>query len=73
MIRGKGGDLSVLVHGDDFVATGSRRDIKEFRQALAKRFTVKDKVIGSRSDLGEVQETRVLNIIIWWAPMGLGV
>ena len=29
---------------------------------------MKDKVIGSRPDLGEIQETRVLNIILRWAP-----
>ena len=44
--------------------------MREFRQALAKRFTVKDKVIGSRADLGELQETRVLNRIIRWTPRG---
>ena len=57
--RGRVEGVSVLVHGDDFVATGNRRDIAEFRKALANIFTVKDKVIGSRADLGEVQETRV--------------
>ena len=62
--------VSVLVHGDDFVATGDRKEIAEFRKALARRFTVKDKVIGSRADLGEVQETRVLNRIIRWTPKG---
>ena len=62
--------VSVLVHGDDFVATGNRAEIKDFRQALAKRFTVKDKVIGSRPDLGEIQETRVLNRILRWTPRG---
>ena len=62
--------ISVLIHGDDFVATGSREDIKQFRQAIAGRFTVKDKIVGSRSDLGELQETRVLNRIIRWTSRG---
>ena len=31
---------------------------------MANRFTVKDNVIGLRSDLGEAQETRILNRII---------
>ena len=61
---------SPLVHGDDFVATGSREDIKQFRQAIAGIFTVKDKIVGSRSDLGELQETRVLNRIIRWTAKG---
>ena len=67
---GKIEGVSVLVHGDDFVATGNREDIAEFRKALARRFTVKDKVIGSRADLGELQETRVLNRIIRWTTKG---
>ena len=63
-------DISVLIHGDDFVAAGSREDIKQFRQAIAGRFTVKDNLVGSRSDLGELQETRVLNRIIRWTQKG---
>ena len=58
------GKISVLVHGDDFVATGGREDIAEFRSALRKRFTVKDKIVGSRKDLGEIAETRILNRIV---------
>ena len=44
--------------------------MREFRQALAKRFTVKDKVLGAGANLGELQETRVLNRIIRWTPRG---
>ena len=32
--KGKKGKLVVLVHGDDFVASGNRADIAEFRQSL---------------------------------------
>ena len=63
-------DISVLIHGDDFVATGSREDINQFRQEIAVRFTVKDNIVGSRSDLGELHETRVLNRIIRWTQKG---
>ena len=37
------GDLTMLVHGDDFVATGEREAIAKSRKSLKKRFTVKDK------------------------------
>ena len=64
------GKLTVLVHGDDFVASGSRGDIDEFRQALRRRFTVKDKIVGPRIDRGDVNETRILNRIVRWTHRG---
>ena len=37
----------MLVHGDDFVASGERSKILKFQKQLAKRFTIKHKVVGS--------------------------
>ena len=54
----KPGSMSVLIHGDDFVAVGYRADVYEFKKAIAGRFTVKDKVIGMDTSRGEIQETR---------------
>ena len=53
-----------MIHGDDFIAVGDRAEIATFRKLIANRFTVKDKVVGLRSDLGETRETRILNRII---------
>ena len=53
------GSMSVLIHGDDFVAVGYRADVYEFRKAIAGRFTVRDKIIGMDTSRGEIQETRV--------------
>ena len=39
--------IKVLVHGDDFVAVGERSKILLFKEQLAKRFTIKSKVVGS--------------------------
>ena len=39
--------IKVLVHGDDFVATGERSKIRTFKEQLAKRFTIKSKIVGS--------------------------
>ena len=36
----------------------------KFRTQIAGRFTVKDKIVGSRADLGEIQEARILNRIL---------
>ena len=60
----------MLIHGDDCVAVGYRQDIYEFRKALAGRFTVKDKVLGTDVRRGEVKETRVLNRILRIKPEG---
>ena len=34
-------NIKVLVHGDDFVASGERSRIHAFREQLAKMFTIK--------------------------------
>ena len=39
--------IQVLVHGDDFVASGGRSKIRKFQKQLATRFTIKSKVVGS--------------------------
>ena len=44
-------DVKVLVHGDDFVASGGRSKILRFQKQLATRFTIKSKVVGSGSHL----------------------
>ena len=39
--------VAVLVHGDDFVATGSRKDVLNFnKSALEKRFEIKSILVG---------------------------
>ena len=63
----------MLVHGDDYVAVGERDEIGNFRKQVANRFTVKDKIVGMRTDLGEVVETRILNRIVRVTKDGLGV
>ena len=62
--------VKVMIHGDDFIAVGARDEISAFRRHVASRFTVKDKVIGSRPDLGELAETRILNRIVRHTPEG---
>ena len=40
-------NIKVLVHGDDFVASGERSRIRNFKEQLARRFTIKSKIVGS--------------------------
>ena len=62
--------IAVLVHGDDFVATCLRGYIRELRKVIAGIFTVKDKIMGSKHEMGELSETRVLNRILRWTSSG---
>ena len=54
--------LHALVHGDDFVTTGSREQAQWFMLALGRHMTIKTTVVGHRRN--EVQETRILNRVI---------
>ena len=64
----KARSIKVMVHGDDFVSSGSRSSLKWFRGQLEKRFEVKTKVIGTGE--GEVPEARVLSRIIRVSEQG---
>eukprot|EP00973_Karenia_brevis_P031298 4319995-Karenia_brevis.AAC.1 len=55
-------NLKTLVHGDDFVTSGHRRDASWLREELQKRFQIKTQVVG----LGKTDssEGRVLNRVV---------
>ena len=57
-----------MVHGDDFVTTGSREGAKWFKEALSKRFDIKTSVVGRGN--GEDKEARILNRVIRVKPGG---
>ena len=57
-------DLKTLVHGDDFVSSGSRQSVETFKKNLEKRFEIKTQIIGNRPETGEVEEGRILNRIV---------
>ena len=54
--------LRVMVHGDDFISTGSRESLSWMKCRLEERFEVKTTLIGHRKD--EAPEGRVLNRVI---------
>ena len=60
--------LISLVHGDDFITVGNRKNIRWFKNNLEHRFEIKTKIIGQGE--GEDQEARVLNRIIRVTPEG---
>ena len=54
--------LRVMVHGDDFISSGTRTSLSCVKAQLGGRFEVKSKVIGSGDD--EETECRALNRIM---------
>ena len=54
--------LKGLVHGDDFVFTGSLADTKWVQTELAKKFEIKAKTVGLHPEC--LKETRVLNRVV---------
>ena len=54
--------LSILVHGDDFVAVGDSAGIYKLQKDLANVYKSKSEVVGM--DKGEKQEVRILNRVI---------
>ena len=54
--------LSLFVHGDDFLASGSRAEVEWLRTTLQSEWSVKSTLIGNDDDLAK--EFRVLNRIV---------
>ncbi len=63
-------DVRCIVHGDDFVLTGSARALDEVKTCMHERFLLKElgRLGGGQ---GELREMRVLNRVIQWTPAGL--
>jgi hypothetical protein len=51
-----------MIHGDDFVSSGSSSSLKWFKEVLEARFEIKTEVVGLGSE--EVREARILNRVI---------
>ena len=62
--------IAVSVHGDDFTATGSKRELDWFEQMLKSHYEL---TVGGRLGPGprDDKEARVLNRVIRWTPDGL--
>ena len=62
LYRHEGRKISTLVHGDDYVSVGKRKDIEWLKGKIEKEFDIKTHIIG----LGEglEREAKVLNRVI---------
>jgi hypothetical protein len=59
-----------IVHGDDFVLSGTAGALDEVKAGMHERFLLKE--LGRLGgEQGELKELRVLNRIIRWTPLGL--
>ena len=55
-------EVSVMVHGDDFLAVGDKTATESLRMVLTDTYKVKAEVLGGGD--GELSEIRVLNRIV---------
>ena len=61
-------NLKTLVHGDDFVTVGRRKEVVWFKKALEERFEIKTKIIGRGKN--DLKEARILNRVVRITPEG---
>ena len=54
--------LKVMIHGDDFVTVGERKEVEWLKGKLGERFEVKNKVLGK--GVGVSKEETILNRIV---------
>ena len=62
-------NISVIVHGDDFVALGDAANLDWYESQICNRFEVGDRCRIGR-DENDSKETRILNIILRLTQMG---
>ena len=55
-------DVSIMVHGDDFIAVGSEKNLKTTRAILEDKYKIKVEVLGDKKD--QTMELRILNKVV---------
>ena len=64
-----GKNVSIMVHGDDFIAVGEAKDIADTEKVLKDKYRIKVEHLGNEEDC--VPEIKVLNKIIRCTEQGL--
>ena len=62
LFRNEDMDVSIMVHGDDFVAVGSEENLKTTRAVLEEKYKIKVEVLGDGE--GQSRELRILNKVV---------
>ena len=55
-------DVSIMVHGDDFIAVGPEQNLKATRTILENKYKIKVEVLGDKN--GQTSELRILNKVV---------
>ena len=61
--------VSIMVHGDDFVAVGPKDNLVNTRKVLEEKYKLKVETLGT--DKGQSPEMRILNKVVRWTSAGL--
>ena len=61
--------VSIMVHGDDFIAVGPAENLKTTRAALEGKYKIKVEVLGDKKE--ESQELRILNKVVRLTEAGI--
>ena len=65
----KYGSIRVMVHGDDFIISGTRAAINWLHEGIGKKLISKlGGIIGPDKSQGDIQEIVILNRIMTWIP-----
>ena len=62
-------DVTIMVHGDDFVAIGNEENLKETKETLNRKYKIKVETLGAGKE--DAKEIRVLNKVIRLTQEGL--
>ena len=62
-------DVTIMVHGDDFVAVGKEEDLQDTEKTLNQRYKLKVETLGNEEK--DLKEMRVLNKVIRITSAGL--
>ena len=62
-------EVAIMVHGDDFIAVGSEKDLKATRVVLENKYKIKVEVLGDKA--GQTRELRILNKVVRLAKSGI--
>ena len=62
LFRNKDLDVSIMVHGDDFVAIGNEENLKTTRDVLENKYKIKIEVLGNKKD--QASEVRILDNVV---------
>ena len=61
--------IRTVIHGDDFLSSGARADLRWLKASLERKLDIKTTVMGPAE--GEVREMRILNRIVRWTEDGI--